>query len=181
MAFDLTSKAVKHLRLPTVTYSGSIVKFVPAQSGDVNSRYFRITLYDDRGDIPLHGYSKVTLYATLPDGTKEKCDGELDERREFAICKLEGSMLSQPGKVACDIRLYGNDKNEIGTSLTSQTFYVLVAQSQTGEDTSDGSGELDITITPTKGVDYFTEEDKTEMIAEILAQIPYYDGTVTVV
>lgn len=181
MAFDLTGKAVKHLRLPTVTYSGTVVKLVPAQSGDVNSRFFRVTLYDDRGDIPLHTYSKVTLFATLPDGSKQKCDGELDTERESAICRLEGSMLSQPGKVACDICLYGNDKNSVGTTLTSQTFYVLVSQSQTDENASDGSGEMDIIITPAKGIDYFTEEDKAEMIAEVLAQLPYYDGTVTVV
>lgn len=181
MAFDLTSKAVKILRLPTVEYSSSVVKLVPAQSGDVNSRYFRVVLYDDRGNISLLRYSKVTLFATLPDGTKQQCDGELDAQRESALCRLEGSMLAQPGKVACDICLFGNDANGIGTTLTSQTFYVLVSDSQTDANATNGSGSMDITITPAKGIDYFTDEDKAEMIAEILAQLPYYDGTVTVV
>ena len=35
--------------------------------------------------------------------------------------------------------------------------------------------------TPVKGVDYFTADDKAEMVAGILAQLPSYDGTVEVV
>ena len=31
---------------------------------------------------------------------------------------------------------------------------------------------------PVKGVDYFTEEEKTEMINSVLEQIPFYDGSV---
>lgn len=151
MAFDLTGKAVKHLRLPTVEYRGTVVKLVPAQTGDINSRFFRVTLYDDRGDIPLDSYSSVVLFVTLPDGTKQKCNGEFDAAHEYAICKLESSMLAQVGKVSCDIRLYGNDKNNIGTSLTSQTFYVLVSQSQSAGDSEDGSGELFVTVSPSIG------------------------------
>lgn len=180
MAFDLTGKAVKHLRLPTVDYSSTVLKLIPAQSGDVNSRFFRVTLYDDRGDIPLHNYSKVTLFAKLPDGTTEKLDGELDEQRESAICQLAGSMLSMSGRVYCDICLYGNDKNGVGTTLTSQTFLVIVSTSLTDGNATDGSGEMDITITPTKGIDYFTEEDISEMINEVLARLPYYDGSVSI-
>ena len=34
---------------------------------------------------------------------------------------------------------------------------------------------------PVKGVDYFTEEDKTEIVNEVLAALPKYNGTVEVV
>lgn len=40
-----------------------------------------------------------------------------------------------------------------------------------GKDGEDG-------YTPQKGVDYFTEADKEEMIASVIASLPVYDGTV---
>lgn len=53
MQFDLLGKAVRKFRLPAVDYVNAPVVVIPAQSGDVNSRYFEVTLYDDRGNIDL--------------------------------------------------------------------------------------------------------------------------------
>lgn len=53
MAFNLLGKAVKNLRLPTVDYLNAPTQVIPVQQGDTNSRFFEITLYDDRGTIPL--------------------------------------------------------------------------------------------------------------------------------
>lgn len=33
---------------------------------------------------------------------------------------------------------------------------------------------------PVKGVDYFTDTDKAAIVQEVLAALPYYDGTVTI-
>ena len=35
--------------------------------------------------------------------------------------------------------------------------------------------------TPIKGIDYFTEEDKQEMIDSVLASLPIYNGEVTTI
>lgn len=35
--------------------------------------------------------------------------------------------------------------------------------------------------TPVKGVDYFTADEKAEMVSGVLAQLPFYNGTVEVV
>lgn len=43
-----------------------------------------------------------------------------------------------------------------------------------GADGADGEDGY----TPVKGVDYFTEADKTEMVNAVLAALPHYDGTV---
>lgn len=40
-----------------------------------------------------------------------------------------------------------------------------------GKDGQDG-------YTPQKGVDYFTEKDKTEMVNAVIAALPIYDGSV---
>lgn len=31
-------------------------------------------------------------------------------------------------------------------------------------------------VTPVKGIDYFTEEDKAEMVADVLASLPAWNG-----
>lgn len=146
MAFDLVGKAVKNLRLPTVDYNNSPLKIIPAQEGDINSRYFSVTLYDDRGDISLANYAKVTLNATLPDGELQMSEGEIDKVNNLAVCKIAGSMLSQLGKVSCDILLTGNDTSGTATSLTSQTFYVFVAKSQAGDDAIEGSDDYTLLV-----------------------------------
>lgn len=52
-----------------------------------------------------------------------------------------------------------------------------------GKDGKDGSNGKDGKDgkTPVKGVDYFTEADKAEMVAAVIAALPVYDGSVIVV
>lgn len=65
MSFSLIGKAVKVLKLPTVDYLNSPTKLIPVQQGDIQSRYFNIILYDDRGNIDLSIYSKAQLFGTV--------------------------------------------------------------------------------------------------------------------
>ncbi len=146
MAFDLVGKAVKNLRLPTVNYDNSPIKIIPAQEGDTNSRYFSVTLYDDRGDIDVSAYSKVVLNATMPDESLQNIEGEINTTDNVAVCKIAGSMLSQMGRVACDILLTGTDANKSIVSLTSQTFYVFVAKSQAGDEAIEGSDDYTLLV-----------------------------------
>lgn len=44
-----------------------------------------------------------------------------------------------------------------------------------------GTEDTGVKAAPEKGVDYFTEEDKTEIVNEVLAALPKYNGTVEVV
>ena len=142
MAFDLNGKAVKILRLSTVSYSNGQINIVYAKRGDVNSRYFNISLYDDNGTIALNNYNEAVLYATLPDGTTETSVGEIDVENGVVLCKLSGSMISHIGKLTCDVSLYGADSVGSSISLTSQGFYVFVDDSQ-GFDVSSPGEERD--------------------------------------
>lgn len=141
MVFDLIGKAVKNLRLPTVDYNNSPIKIIHAQEGDVNSRFFSITLFDDRGDISLEPYSAARLNATMPDGELyiTTSETEIDKDNNVIVCKIAGNMLSQPGKVSCDISLSITDGDDTVASLTSQTFYLFVSKSQSEESAIDGS------------------------------------------
>ena len=170
MAFDLVGKAVKNLRLPTVNYDHSPVKIIPAQEGDVNSRYFSVTLYDDRGDIPVSEYNKVTLNATLPDESLQLAEGEINTEENVAVCKIAGSMLKQLGKVSCDIILTGTDSNGDIMSLTSQTFYVFVAKSQAGDDAIEGSDDYTLLVQLLNEVSELEENVETAEAARVKAE-----------
>lgn len=171
MAFDLVGKAVKNLRLPTVDYNNSPIKIIPAQEGDINSRFFSVTLFDDRGDIPLTPYTKATLNATLPDGDLQMAEGEIDKEKNIAICKIAGSMLSQLGKVSCDILLTGKDSTNTDTSLTSQTFYLFVAKSQAaGDDAIAGSDDYTLLVQLLNEVSELEDNIETAEEARVAAE-----------
>ena len=170
MAFDLVGKAVKNLRLPTVDYNNSPIKIIPAQEGDVNSRFFSVTLFDDRGDIPLTPYSKATLNATLPDGELQMAEGEVDKEKNVAVCKIAGSMLTQLGKVSCDVLLSGTDGSGVATSLTSQTFYLFVAKSQAGDDAIEGSDDYTLLVQLLNEVSELEDDIETAEEARVAAE-----------
>lgn len=131
MQFDLLGKAVRRFRLPAVDYVNAPVIIIPVQEGDVNSRYFEITLYDDHGDMDLSIYSKAMLSGTTPSGivlTSSKC--EFSEDKKTVIVQFSGGFTAQAGRVACDI-LFTNTDNTV--ALTSQRFYVIVSESQSGK------------------------------------------------
>lgn len=131
MQFDLLGKAVRRFRLPAVDYVNAPVIIIPVQEGDINSRYFEITLYDDRGDMDLSIYSKAKLSGTTPSGivlTSSKC--EFSEDKKTVIVQFSGGFTARAGRVACDI-LFTNADNTV--ALTSQRFYVIVSESQSGK------------------------------------------------
>lgn len=139
MNLDLAGKAVKSLRLSTVNYNNTSTSVIPAQAGDVNSRYLSVVLYDERGNIPLNEYSAVRLNATLPDGTPQFSDGKIDQEKNAAILKISGSMLTQIGKVACNARLTGVDSEGNDICLTSSAFYILVHKTNADDSALEGT------------------------------------------
>ena len=181
MSFDLVGKAVKNLRLPTVDYNNPPIKIIPAQEGDINSRFFSVTLFDDRGDIPLTPYTKATLNATLPDGEKQITEGEIDKSNNYSICKVSGSMLSETGKVACDILLSGTDANGNIVSLTSQTFYLFVSKSQSSDEAIEGSDDYGLLVqllNEVSDLEKKIETDEEERVVAEQSRVTSEDGRV---
>lgn len=140
MAFDLKNKVVKELRLSVVNHNVS-PQIMSAKKGDNNSRYFKVRIYDERGDISLSDYDRVFFNVTLPDGSSQVNFGEIDATNRYAICKLDGSMLEHIGRAECDILLVGTDNSGEPTSLTTPTFYVNVLQQQQNDDAIEGDGD----------------------------------------
>ena len=131
MQFDLLGKAVRRFRLPTADYNGAPIIIIPVQEGDVNSRFFEITLYDDRGDMDLSIYTKAMLSGTTPSGvvlTSTKC--EIGEDHKSVVVQFGGGFTARAGRVACNIMFTNADSN---VCLNTQTFYVIVSESQSGK------------------------------------------------
>ena len=113
MSFSLIGKAVKVLKLPTVDYLNSPTKLIPVQQGDIQSRYFNIILYDDRGNIDLSIYSKAQLFGTVPSGLILTTKCEIAEDKKSVICQFGGGLTAQAGRIPCDIVLT-NEDSKIG-------------------------------------------------------------------
>ena len=169
MAFDLVGKAVKKLRLPTVNYD-SPIKVIPAQQGDVNSRYFVVELYDERGTIDLTPYNRAVLNARLPDDSLQFIDGELHKEDNTALLKIAGSTLSISGKVTCDVSFYGEDSNGQSITLTSQTFYVFVAYSQASDESIEGNDDYSLLLKLLKEVSALEDSIETAESSRVEAE-----------
>lgn len=72
-----------------------------------------------------------------------------------------------------------NDSNYVGTSELQPAVNSALEQAKTSGEFKGEKGDTGDTgaagvdgYTPVKGVDYFTEEDKTEMVAAVLAALP---------
>ena len=145
MDVSLQHKATRNLRLPTTNYNGTPIQITPAQQGDLNTRSFKIQLYDDYGNIGLSQYTTVLLSATRADDELFVAEGEILDG--FIHCTLTAPMLAETGKVSCDITLTGKGAEGKDLILTSQTFYVYVARSQLADNDLVGSENYNILVT----------------------------------
>ena len=124
MAYNLKGKSIQQLKLST-DGSESSVKVIIAKQSDVNSRFICPILTDSRGVIDCSELS-VQLNVTTPNGTKLTSYGEVIEKKAYV--KINREMLSELGKLSCDITYTGYD-NGVPFVLTSETFYILVRES----------------------------------------------------
>ena len=169
MQFDIVGKAVRVLKLPTVNYDNHTIKVVPAQVGDVNSRFFEVHLYDDRGEIPFSQYNELYLGVTLPDDSVEYSVGEIDG--DIGYVKLLSSMLQETGRLKCSVMLRGQDDNKEEVWLTSQTFYVTVLSSSVFDESQAGNDDdYNLLLGLIKDVEDLEENIETAEAARVEAE-----------
>lgn len=169
MQFDIVGKAVRVLKLPTVNYDNHTIKVVPAQVGDVNSRFFEVHLYDDRGEIPFSQYNELYLGVTLPDDSVEYSVGEIDG--DIGYVKLLSSMLQEAGRLKCSVMLRGQDDNKEEVWLTSQTFYVTVLSSSVFDESQAGNDDdYNLLLGLIKDVEDLEENIETAEAARVEAE-----------
>ena len=122
MPINLAGKVIRTLRLPTTDYSGSPVPVVSAEQGDINTRYLKVVMYDDGGNVDMSKYDAVLLKVEPPDGENMASEGQIIDGA--AYCVLLPEMLVDRGKLRCNVVL-GNSQ---GNVLTSKVFYVYVSK-----------------------------------------------------
>ena len=136
---DLSGKAIKVLKLPTVEHKTNVI-IIPAKQYDNKSRVLSVVLYDDNGVISLSQFERVSLNATLPNSTKQTATfgtSNFDLEHNIAFIEVPGTFFSLLGRVVCDLTFYGED----GESLSSQNFTFIVYPGQYSEDAVTGSSE----------------------------------------
>ena len=144
MAFNLVGKAVRRVRLPLVDYNAAPITIIPVQEGDVNSRYFEISLYDDNGDVDLSFYTRAILSGETPSGISLQSQKyEIAEDGKSVIVSFGGGFTAQAGRVACNIS-FVNGEGEV--MLTSQTFHVIVSESPIGKIITENEDEYNLLL-----------------------------------
>lgn len=84
-----------------------------------------------------------------------------------------GDIKTLRGKSAYEIAV---ENGFIGTEAE----WLASLRGKDGKDGSNGKDGKD-GKTPVKGVDYYTDADKSDMVAAVIAALPVYDGSVIVV
>lgn len=165
MSFNLIGKGVRKFRLPVVDYSASPSVVIPAQVGDVNSRAFEITLYDDKGDLDLSQYTNARIAAKTPSGIKlssNKC--EISDDKKNIIVIFGGGFTMEAGRVPCEILLTNTEQNVL---LTSQTFYVIVAESQSKSFIAENFEECNELFEALKEIEAYQRAEEERLEGEI--------------
>ncbi len=151
MAFNLVGKAVRRIRLPIVDYNAAPITIIPVQEGDVNSRFFEISLYDDNGDVDLSVYNRAILSGETASGivlTSTRC--EIADNGKSVTVVFGGGFTAQAGRVACNVTFTNGEEP---SSLTSQTFYVIVSQSQAGRIITENQDDYNALLSLIKELD----------------------------
>ena len=145
-----------------------------------------VDYFDGKDGVSVtHSWNGTTLTIKSASGTSSAdLKGDKGEKGEQGAQGVQGvkgdkgdkgdtgekGSTGSPGK-SCTHRW---DGAYLYVTSASGTSYANLrgAQGIAGKDGADG-------YTPVKGTDYFTEADKAEMVADVIAALPVYDGSVT--
>ena len=131
--------------------------YLTGKQADTNSRFLRVTFWDDSRQLQIPGGAIVSLRALKPDGTSVDVSGT-NNNDGTATVELTDQVLAVPGTVKADVSVA-----QSGAVLSSATFYIKVQPVPVGaEITSENDFLLlndllsqlsDYTIDPTLSVE----------------------------
>ena len=121
---------IKEIRLE-VSKPNLIQAIVPKKN-DCNSRFLKVSLWDEGKQIPIRPTSEVTINAERKDGTSDSFFGEVNEDNTVTV-PLHSWILELDGHVNCDVSIIVDDRK-----LTTTSFVVAVEKaSNNSDDVSD--------------------------------------------
>lgn len=151
-------------------------------SGDIRAYKLIFDFYDNGKKVDISKYT-LTVKAKRPDGVKIASAGEIENGQ--AVFIPESNIYAKPGDLYLEVALC----DASGKYLTAKIIIATVVEGLGETDTEgcetpsvyatllggiqskiDQLNQLVIDNTPVKGVDYFTDEDKEDIVAEMLEE-----------
>ena len=153
-------------------------------SGDIGAYRFVFEFFDNGQRVDITDCIMV-VRAKRADGKIIEGTGEIVNNEAVFVPK--NSMYAVPGELYMEIALYTREKKYITTKVI--TTYVIAGLGDGGAAETDEVSvfvtllnqvqsridevkRLASEIVPVRGTDYWTEEDKAEMVADVLAALP---------
>lgn len=134
----LDNKIVTSMTIYVDDSSHNSPSFIYAKQFDSNSRYIKVKLMDQSGQIIPD--STVKLNAVKPDGTQIYVDGEINSDGTITF-EITGSLLTDVGNIVCDISIFDLEDSEL-VLLTSSSFYIIVDKSNYSVEAVEGSDSI---------------------------------------
>ena len=107
----------------------NLIQAIVAKQNDCNSRFLKVSLWDEGVVIPLKTSSTVTINAERKDGFSGSWPGEVNDD-DTATVPLHSDILALEGNVNCDVSIIDVE----GRKLTTTTFVVKVEKAACGSD-----------------------------------------------
>lgn len=157
-------------------------------SGDVGAYRLVFDFYDNGQKIDIKDYILV-VRAKRADGKVISASGEIVDGKGVFVPK--NSIYAIPGEVLMEIALCDSAKNYIttkiivaevieglgeGSEVQAEEVSVFVSLMSQIREKIDLAQRLIEESVPEKGVDYFTESDKKEIVNDVLLSLPTAEG-----
>ena len=151
-------------------------------SGDIRAYKLIFDFYDNGKKVDISKYT-LSVKAKRSDGVKIVSAGSIENGQaifipesniyalpgdlylEVALCDASGKYLT--AKIIIATVVEGLGETDVEGTQTPSVYVTLLSNVQSK---IDQLNQLVIDTTPVKGVDYFTEEDKEEFMADVLEE-----------
>ena len=113
------AKIIKEISLETS--KPNLIQAIVAKQNDCNSRFLKVSIFNQGTQIPILPTSTVTINAQRNDGESKSFLGEVSDGNT-AIVPLHSWMLEREGLVNCDVSIIDAESSK----LTTTSFSVMV-------------------------------------------------------
>ena len=118
----------------------NLIQAIVAKQNDCNSRFLKVSLWDEGVQIPIRPNSQVTINAERKDGKSDSFFGEVNDDNTVTV-PLHSWMLELDGTVNCDVSIFVDERK-----LTTTTFVVSVEKASNNSDDISTDPQYDVLI-----------------------------------
>ncbi len=164
-------------------YDSHVADAIFAKQYDADSRFLKVTVTNDGRKLHIAKTSKALLNAKRADGESKSFEGNVNDDGTVTV-PLAYWMLELDSKVKCDISVIDSEMQKLTTAsfeidvqavanpaeniAEGKDYDILVSLISECEEAISKAENLNDGYTPIKGVDYWTAEDKAEIMGEKL-------------